>query len=222
MADDDKSFKELLTEAPLAAGSDTVTMIGALARATEPNKFVLALANGGVVTLETKAVKSFTRLGSAIGVVLVQLELDAKLVPKDLHLTHPGGGKLPISEWHHAPPPTLWESIQIKPPNDATGLNPVGSGVPVGGGGLASRELFARPEPEPSPWVRIAGGIAPFALATPHQAQAETLAALMQRYAVTSWTDTGPPDTPVTGLHDAGTPFWHDGLTGPPDVHIQY
>lgn len=218
MADDSNSFKELLTEAPLATGSDTVTMIGALARATEPDKFVLALANGGVVTLETRAVKSFTRLGSAIGVVLVQLELDTKLVPKDMYLTYSGGFKPPINDLHYAPPPTLWESIQIKPPNDPAGLNPVGGGV-IHGGPVGSG-VFR--QPEPSPWLRTAGGITPFALATPHQAQAETIAALLQRYPVSWMIVTGPPDTPITGLNDAGTPFWHDGLTGPPDVHIQY
>jgi hypothetical protein len=221
MADDDKSFKELLSEAPLAA--DTVTVVGALARTHEPDKFVLALADGNTVTLETKAVKSFTRLGGAIGQLLVQLELDAKLVPKDLYLTHPGGGGTPLgSDWHHyAPPPTLWESIQIKPPNDPLGLNPVGSGTvnPVGGvfggGGTAV-------EPEPSPWVRTAGAFAPFALKTSRQAPAETLAALMQLYAVPN-TLPAFQDIPITGyVRDHGTPFWHDGLTGFPDVHIQY
>jgi hypothetical protein len=203
MADDDKLFKELLSEAPLAA--DTVTVVGALARTHEPDKFVLALADGHSVTLETKAVKSFTRLGGAIGQLLVQVELDAKLVPKDLYLTHPGGGgKPPSSDWQHAPPPTLWESIQIKPSND-----------PLGGGATAL-------EPEPSPWARIAGGLAPFALTTPHQAPAETLAALMQLYAVPN-TLPAFQDIPITGYaRDHGTPFWHDGLTGVPDVHTRY
>jgi hypothetical protein len=84
MANDKQSFEELLNEAPLASKSDTVTLVGALSRTPEPHNFVLTLANGRSITLDTKAVKSHTRLGDAIGQVLVQLVLDAKLVPDDL------------------------------------------------------------------------------------------------------------------------------------------
>ena len=85
MANEEKSFNELLSEAPLAANTDTVTVVGVLARTREPSKFMLTLANGQSVTLETQAVKSFTRLGSAVGQrELVQLELDAKQAPNDL------------------------------------------------------------------------------------------------------------------------------------------
>ena len=189
MADDDKSFKELLSEASLAA--DTVTVVGALVRTHEPDKFVLTLADGHSVTLETKAVKSFTRLGGAIGQLLVQLELDAKLVPIDLYRQTGGTAKLPSFDFPRVVP-TLWESIQIKPPNDPLGLNPVGSGTvnPVGvfgGGGTA-----VRPEP--------------FALATPHQAPAETRAALQFRYK-------GVTDQNTGGYLEAAT-GWEDTLTG--------
>jgi hypothetical protein len=60
VADDNKSFQELLIGAPLAAKADTMTVIGVLARAPETENFVLTLADGSSVTLGTNAVKSLS------------------------------------------------------------------------------------------------------------------------------------------------------------------
>jgi hypothetical protein len=189
MAHEEGSFEELLSEAPLAPKLDTITVVGALSRSREPEKFVLTLANGHSLTLERKAVKSFTRLGGAVGQVLVQLELDAKLGPiEDYHITY-------------APPPN--PNIFRWP------LNPLYNSVGPG-------------THQTQPWTfGTTTGVSPFALATPHQAPPEIVERMMYA-SPTNWTDSGPPDTPVTGHRDAGTPFWMDGLTGSSDPHIQY
>jgi hypothetical protein len=44
MADEKKSFSDLLSEAPLVPNEDTVTLVGALARSSQAGKFVLATA----------------------------------------------------------------------------------------------------------------------------------------------------------------------------------
>jgi hypothetical protein len=58
MADEKKSFNELLSEAPLAAKEDTISLVGALERSHQPGKFVLVLGGGRTLTLEVEAVKA--------------------------------------------------------------------------------------------------------------------------------------------------------------------
>ncbi|HUC61498.1 MAG TPA: hypothetical protein VMF53_06040 [Alphaproteobacteria bacterium] len=200
MAKTDKSFEDFLSEAPLAPDTSTLTVVGALSRVPEPGKFMLTLADGRSVTLETKAVKSFTPLGGAVGQSLAQLELNAKLVPKDfgaapvahnvhtvlatdpihaptLPMTDP---KLPIFDltvlaYDHLKPPIV-DSLQLKPVADP----------PWMGGG----------DPSIAP---VAGaGVSPFALATAHQAPAGTVAAVEQ-----------------AGLHSPFTTSIYDYITLP-------
>jgi hypothetical protein len=233
MAKDDKSFKELLSEAPLAAKADTVTVIGALARATEADKFELTLADGHSVTLETNAVKSFTRLGSAVGQVLVQLELDAKLLPKDLDLLKPALFQKPPHKDINKPPnsdfptKTPYEDllrpyfVHQKPLYSdpkapyydfhGTGvLDVINTGIadtPHTGVADTLGTGLADTPGDPFHTGVAAAGAAPFALATPHQAPAETLAAMMQLYA---------RSTPVSDFYSPPvvdypvTTFWGD------------
>jgi hypothetical protein len=79
-------FQKLLSEAavaPDARNADTVTVVGILGRTTAPERFVLTLPSGRSETLDVAAVKSAKKVASAIG-SLVELELDAKLVPEHM------------------------------------------------------------------------------------------------------------------------------------------
>jgi len=82
MADEKKPFSELLNEAPLAPDENTVTLTGALARSSQPGKFVLATGTGNSVTLDVDAVKDYQVLGGGVGQVLVQLTVDRAKVPE--------------------------------------------------------------------------------------------------------------------------------------------
>jgi hypothetical protein len=212
MAKADKSFEDFLNDAPLAPDTSTLTVVGALARMPEPGKFVLTLSNGHSATLDAKAVKSFTRLGSAVGQMLVQLELDAKLVPKDF------GQAAPTAEAHltvlasDVTPPTIGyidhklpifdhtvlAKDYLKPPIVDTLVPKAISDSPWMGGG--------------DPYARMpatAGGVAPFALATAHQAPAATVAAVEQA---------GQQSHYTTSIYDYITlPFFDQ--RHPPKVH---
>ena len=67
MADEKKSFSELVNEAPLAVTEGSITVVGALARSHEPGKFVLIFCPECNVTLDIDAVKGYRVLGGAIG-----------------------------------------------------------------------------------------------------------------------------------------------------------
>lgn len=64
MASNDKSFEELVNEAPLAPAAGTVSLVGKLAKSSEPGKFVLTLPDGSAMTLDTAAVKGHEVLGA--------------------------------------------------------------------------------------------------------------------------------------------------------------
>jgi hypothetical protein len=113
MADEKKSFSELVSAAPLAAAEDTINLVGALQRSHQKNKFVLVLGSGRSVTLEIDAVKDYRVLGGLVGQSLVQVDLDRKRVPRELTEAQPvAGGASPaigavapfaIATPHHAP-----------------------------------------------------------------------------------------------------------------------
>ena len=82
MASEDKSFADLVAEAPEARAEGTVNLVGALAKSREAGKFVLTLQDGRTVTLETSAVKGHTVLGSSLGRAIVQIEIEASKAPR--------------------------------------------------------------------------------------------------------------------------------------------
>ena len=84
MADEKKSFDTLLSEAPMFAQADTVTLTGALARSPEEGKFVLVQADGSGVTIAVAAVQEYTVLGASFGQQIIQVELDPKQVPEEV------------------------------------------------------------------------------------------------------------------------------------------
>lgn len=83
MAEKKKSFTELLSEAPLAAPEETVTLVGALGRSSHAGKFVLATGPGASITLDVSAVKNYQVLGGGVGQVLVQVDVDRDKVPAE-------------------------------------------------------------------------------------------------------------------------------------------
>ena len=84
MAKAESDFQKLLSEAPMAPASETVTVVGALARSADAAHFNLTLPNGRSVTLDVDAVKSAKAIAGAVGQTLVQIELDAKRVPESV------------------------------------------------------------------------------------------------------------------------------------------
>src|SRR5580704_8294957 len=84
MAEEKKSFEELLSSAPLAAKEDTVTLIGVLERSNQPGRFVLALDSGRSLTLEVKAVKDYRVLAGMVGQTVVEIDVARDHVPKEI------------------------------------------------------------------------------------------------------------------------------------------
>jgi hypothetical protein len=77
MATKDKSFEELVREAPEAPAAHHVSLVGTLSKSHEPGKFVLTLQDGQAVTLHISDVKSHTVLGSSVGQTIVRIEIEA-------------------------------------------------------------------------------------------------------------------------------------------------
>lgn len=177
-----REFDKLLSEAPMAQEADTVTVVGSLARTKEPGRFVLRTPDGRSVTLDVDAVKSAKPIAGAIGQSLVELELDAKLVPE---------------QWYKAGPDYTASYIDYQIP-------PIGHG---GGGGYTRKEIIEVAYPtagQPVEMMATAGGYgtrtyltgytwttdhhvvekptydaaAPFAAAMPHQSDPATRATL--------------------------------------------
>jgi hypothetical protein len=81
MAQEERTFEDLLKEAPLAPAGDSVSLVGTLARSPEGGKFVLTLQDGSAVTLETTSVKNHTVLGTSIGQAIVRIDVDRASIP---------------------------------------------------------------------------------------------------------------------------------------------
>jgi len=102
MAAKTKSFSELLSEAPLAAAEETVTLAGALGRSSQAGKFVLTMGPGQSVTLDQSAVKSYQVLGGGVGQLLVQIEVDKDKVPAEA--SQQAAAPFAVATPHHAVP----------------------------------------------------------------------------------------------------------------------
>ena len=153
MAKAESDFQKLLSEAPMAHASDTVTVVGALSRAADAAHFNLALPNGRTVTLDVDAVKSAKAIAGAVGQSLVQLELDAKRIPEGLIQAFKSGPDYTAAytDYHFGP----W------------------GGPTVGNGGGSHGSV---------PQIEIAGdptgALAPFVARSAHHVHPEIIAAL--------------------------------------------
>lgn len=159
MTGKDKSFEELVNEAPAAPAAGTVSLVGALAQSSEPGKFVLALQDGSTVTLETAAVKGHEVLGTSVGQTIVRVDVEAEKIPP----TSP----TPVSEIFRKP--FKDPGSDTFPPRDPPKDPWVDHKLPW-------------QDPPKQPWVEhkepVFDQFAPFAIATPHQVPASTLAAV--------------------------------------------
>jgi len=170
MAGQEKSFQELLNDAPKAA--ETACLVGALSRSPEAGKFVLTMMDGRAVTLPTGAVRDYVVLTGGVGQLLVRIEVDQAQLPADAAAametdagqirsivwtdhTLPGRDlKAPVLDTH----PGVFPDIKIPYVDQyVAGPAPVYPGDPVTAGYAA---------------------MMPFALAMPHHAPAATIAAM--------------------------------------------
>jgi len=106
MANDEKSFEELVEEAPLAP-VPTVSLVGKLAKSSEAGKFVLTLADGSAMTLETAAVKEHQVLGSSVGHTIVRVDVDAAAITPPPAPVPPTPVPFVLATAHQAPDPVL-------------------------------------------------------------------------------------------------------------------
>ena len=88
MAKDEKTFADLVKDAPSGAETGTVTVVGLLAKSDDPKKFVLHLQGGRSHTVDTAAVKKHTVLGHSVGHAVVQLEIDRESLPAQTDQPH--------------------------------------------------------------------------------------------------------------------------------------
>jgi len=116
MASEEKSFEDLVKEAPVGG---TVSLVGTLAQSSEAGKFVLNLQDGRAMTLETASVKGHTVLGTSVGQTIVRVDVDAATLPAgvpgatvaDIYTPPPVDYTLasrdhyPKPFWQDAPPP---------------------------------------------------------------------------------------------------------------------
>jgi len=165
MASEEKSFDDLVKEAPEAPCGGIISVAGVLAKASEPGKFVLTLQDGNIVTLETDAVKNHTVLGSSLGQTIVRVDIDA--------------GKLPVrdQEFLNFRSVPAWE-MSVAWLDKNVILDSIHNGdVPITGGGPIDPGFV--------------GSLAPFALAVPHHAPATVVAAMrsLNRPTFSGWQD---------------------------------
>jgi len=188
MAKEDKSFGDLVAEASAAPSEGAVSLVGVLAKSSEAGKFALTLQDGRTVTLETSAVKGHTVLGSSLGRTIVKVEVEAEKVPAP----H-GDPSAFVPLWRN----TGWLDTY------------------TGQWDAGTTDFWFDVAPLYAP--AQAGGVAPFALATPQQAPANVLAALNSPHSVSHMrklpgSDSGPRDI-TAGFAGEG-----DITVGPWDV----
>jgi hypothetical protein len=183
MAQEQKSFEDLVKEAPAAPAAGTVSLVGTLAQASEAGKFVLTLQDGSAVTLETAAVKGHTVLGTSVGQTIVRIDVKSDKIRNNPQ---------PLPWYRSDPEPAPWYRPVPKHPilDKYPWEEPVHPGPkhPYGDPDFGSSQL---------------GGVAPFALATPHQAPAGTLVQPLPWHTIwrdnTAWWQDKLPITDITG-----------------------
>lgn len=81
MAEQGKSFEELVSEAPETQSE--INVVGYLGRTSDPKKFVLTLMDGRPLTLDIDAVREHHVLSGAVGQTIVRVSLDPTWLPVD-------------------------------------------------------------------------------------------------------------------------------------------
>lgn len=190
MVNEDRSFKELVSEAPLLTTATTVTLAGTLSRSDDQGKFILTLGNKRSVTLDVDAVKDHKVLGSAGGQHIVEVEVDVDRLPPE-HTSPTQGlmgspGEYKFKFVWHDPQTVYWLDVQNPPKSPFHDTHP-GIAPDVTISVLDNKPVydeFAGPVAVPAggdPWGGVIGSrqsVAPFALATAQQAPASAIAAM--------------------------------------------
>jgi hypothetical protein len=197
MADESKSFSDLLSEAPLASAEDTVSLVGSLARSSQPGKFVLVLGPGNSVTLDVDAVKGHQVIGGGVGQLLVQVDIDRAKIPETAQEAAKSAPN-PFTGVHDVKHPILdkypWEEpVKTSPeydlgylPREGAAGGEIRTGVTGVTGVYDLKQPFwdiKHPILDKPPWeepVRTNPeyDLRPFALATPQQAPPAALSAM--------------------------------------------
>jgi hypothetical protein len=177
MAGKDKSFEELVKEAPAAPAAGTVSLVGTLAQSSEAGKFVLTLQDGSTVTLETAAVEGHEVLGTSVGQTIVRVDVAAEKIPptsptrvSDLFqkpFKDPGSDTFP--SWTDIKDPALDRKSQQDPKEPILDKPPWRD---------AKSPLHDVKNPRQDLKEPYLERFTPFALATPHQVPASIQAAL--------------------------------------------
>ena len=83
MANDNNSFRELLGDAPLL--SKVTTVVGSLVRSSDPEKYVLMLADGRSLTLDIGSVQNYSVLARSAGQIVVSVDVETASVPAEMN-----------------------------------------------------------------------------------------------------------------------------------------
>ncbi len=170
MAEEERSFTQLVGEAPLAKNEDTITLVGALERSQEQGKFVLVMGAGRSVTLDIDSVKKYRVLGGVVGQLVVEVDIARDRLP------HDPPAKSPLLDYPYKVP---YFDAPLKNPAidnfkyiiETTGTLQETIGYPYFGGlPWQLGGVYAGPA--------AAGSAAPFALATPHHATQGVIAGM--------------------------------------------
>lgn len=217
MAREPKSFEDLVNEAPAAPKAGTTSLVGTLAQSSEAGKFVLSLEDGRAITLDVSDVKGHAVLGTSVGMTIVRVDVDSSKIPSmttpetAAAFTSPTVDHLTVATLDHPitipdvdHPFTLprWDYTAFwwDHPGTPAYIDYIsqGTGFADVGGNTIQEGI-----PGNQPGVPVQ---TPFALATPHQAPANTLAALQGAGGAgfNTWVPdvTGPWDQTMTGRYD--------------------
>jgi hypothetical protein len=130
MATDEKSFADLVKEAPATPATGTISLIGTLAQSSEAGKFVLTLQDGRSVTLEIAVVKGHAVLGASVGQTIVRVDVDAGKIPT----ISPDNNSQPLPWVRFADASVGWMPFSLLAPHQASAqaIAAIEAATPVG------------------------------------------------------------------------------------------
>jgi len=184
---DERSFAELLADAPRAADEKHVTLVGTLGKSDDPKTFVLYVSDGSPHTIDVAAVKKHTVLGHSVGRAIVQIEVEREHLPESLSRELGGlgyslneGAGTGVADIGHTNAIADYLTIGIFDHGTPASFDTLGTLVGADQHGTLQETISDPGIREVDPAQRYAGaGISPFSLALQHhvaQAQIEALA----------------------------------------------
>jgi hypothetical protein len=200
MADEGKSFEELVREVPPAPAAGTVSLVGTLAQSSEAGKFVLALQDGNVLTLEIADVKGHEVLGTSVGHTIVRVDVEAEKIPASppapgtAQQSSPQVAPFALATPYQAPPTpgapqaAGWYGYRTGQwAADVRTYYPTADLLHTFPAADGPRDFFAAPNTAPETAQQSSPQVAPFALATPYHAPPIPVAPQAYWYASDTW-----------------------------------